>query len=185
MTTPKASPSRWMARASFDSPLGPLTAAATAQGVAMLWFDVPAALDTLPVDPHQPHLVQLRTELRRYWADPAHRFDVTLDLQGTDFQRAVWRALLAIPPGQTRSYGDIALTAGRARAVRAVGAACGANPVGIVVPCHRVIGRDGRLTGFAGGLARKAALLQHESAQAGLTPAFGPRSSPTAQAQPA
>lgn len=85
-----------------------------------------------------------------------------LDLRGTEFQRAVWNAMLDIPPGQTKSYGDIAREIGRPTAVRAVGQACGANPVGYVVPCHRVVGSTGALTGYAGGLATKRALLERE-----------------------
>lgn len=85
-----------------------------------------------------------------------------LDLRGTEFQREVWDALLTIPAGQTRSYSDIARQIGRPRAVRAVGQACGANPVGYVVPCHRVVGASGALTGYAGGLPTKKALLERE-----------------------
>lgn len=87
-----------------------------------------------------------------------------LDLRGTPFQREVWDALLAIPYGQTRSYGEIARAIGRPAAVRAVAQACGANPVGVIVPCHRVIGSDGSLTGYAGGLDHKRALLDAEAA---------------------
>jgi methylated-DNA-[protein]-cysteine S-methyltransferase len=89
---------------------------------------------------------------------------VPLDLQGTPFQQAVWRTLLGIAPGATRSYSELARDAGAAGAVRAVGAAVGRNPVSVIVPCHRVIGRDGSLTGYAGGLPRKTALLQLEGA---------------------
>ena len=150
------------------APLGPLTAATTARGIALLWFDAPD-LAGVPHAPDHPWLAQLAAELAAYWQAPATtRFSVPLDLQGTAFQRAVWQALTTIPTGATCSYAHIAQQIGQPSAVRAVGAANGANPVGIVVPCHRVIGRDGSLTGYAGGLARKAALLQHESAQAAL-----------------
>jgi methylated-DNA-[protein]-cysteine S-methyltransferase len=161
------SPIGLIAQTLLPSPLGPLTAAATERGIALLWFDAPD-LGELPHDPAQPWLAQLAAELARYWQDPATAFTVPLDLQGSAFQRAVWQALTRIPAGQTCSYGDIATRIGQASAVRAVGAANGANPVGIVVPCHRVIGRKGTLTGYAAGLPRKAALLQHESAQARL-----------------
>jgi methylated-DNA-[protein]-cysteine S-methyltransferase len=122
----------------------------------------------VPEAPRHPVLAQLAQELDRYWTDPLTPFGVPLDLQGTEFQRAVWQALRRIPAGRTCSYADIATAIGRPSAVRAVGLANGANPVAVVVPCHRVIGRDGSLTGYAGGLARKSVLLRHESAQSSL-----------------
>lgn len=163
------------AQAVLDSPIGPLTALATARGVAGLWFDdqtrSPGALD-VPVVADDPHIGALQRWLDGYWAgrDPSPD-DVPLDLHGSAFQRAVWRSLLAIPFGRTRSYGEIAaeldgVSASAARvngtAARAVGTAVGRNPVSILVPCHRVIGRDGSLTGYAGGLQRKEHLLRHE-----------------------
>lgn len=159
-------PTGLIARTTLASPLGPLTAAATTKGLALLWFDAPP-LDGLPEDPAQPWLRQAARELAAYWQDPRQRFGVPLDLQGTPFQREVWRSLSEIPAGRTVSYADIAARIGRPRAVRAVGAAVGANPVAIIVPCHRVIGRDGSLTGYAGGLARKTTLLRHEGAMPG------------------
>ncbi|MDR1965131.1 MAG: methylated-DNA--[protein]-cysteine S-methyltransferase, partial [Synergistaceae bacterium] len=96
-------------------------------------------------------------------------FDVPLDLKGTDFQMSVWRALLLIPYGRTSSYGSIASALGRPKAVRAVGGANHRNPVSIIVPCHRVIGHDGGLTGYGGGLWRKQWLLDHESKRATRT----------------
>lgn len=153
----------------LPSPLGTLTAAATAKGLVVLWFDPPPDTADLPQDPRHPALAATARQLDAYWRDPQIRFDLPLDLHGTPFQRAVWQALCTIPTGQTRSYTELALAAGvPTAAVRAVGAACGANPVAIIVPCHRVIGRNGRLTGYAGGLRRKAALLAHESPQATL-----------------
>ena len=160
-------PAGLIARTTLPSPLGPLTAAATAQGLALLWFDGPA-LDDVPEDPAQRWLAQAADELGRYWRDPYTRFRVALDLQGTAFQRAVWQALTGIPSGQTCSYADIARRIGQPNAVRAVGAANGANPVGVIVPCHRVIGANGTLTGYAAGVDRKAALLRHEALQAEL-----------------
>jgi methylated-DNA-[protein]-cysteine S-methyltransferase len=157
-------PKAVVARTSLDSPVGALYAAATAHGVALLEFAPPPGYDACPQDPQQRWLAQLARELAAYTHDPRARFDVALDLQGTPFQCEVWQALLAIPSGGTVSYADIAARIGRPRAVRAVGAAVGANPVAIVVPCHRVIGRDGSLTGYAGGLARKTTLLRHEGA---------------------
>ncbi|MEQ1800721.1 MAG: methylated-DNA--[protein]-cysteine S-methyltransferase [Gammaproteobacteria bacterium] len=153
------------AQARIDSPLGPLTAAATDKGLAGLWFDGqahhPGPLDA-PVNPRHPVLARARRELAAYWKDGGAVFSVPLDLQGTDFQRRVWRALLKIRPGSTSSYAVIAGRAGSPAAVRAAGAAIGRNPVSIIVPCHRVLGRDGSLTGYAGGLDRKRSLLTRE-----------------------
>jgi methylated-DNA-[protein]-cysteine S-methyltransferase len=156
------------AQARFDSPLGPLTAAATERGIAGLWFDGqrhhPGTLDA-PSDPDQRWLARLRVALDAYWrGEPLP--ELPLDLHGTAFQLAVWRALRAIPSGRTMSYAQIAQACGVPLAVRAAGAAIGRNPVSIVVPCHRVLGRDGSLTGYAGGLARKQALLRLECALA-------------------
>lgn len=104
------------------------------------------------------------TQLREYFANRRSRFDLPLDAGGTAFQRAVWRALADIPYGELRSYSDIARTIGKPTAVRAVGAANGRNPLPIIVPCHRVIGSNGSLTGFAGGLEIKTHLLAFEGA---------------------
>lgn len=181
-----------VAQARIDTPLGPMTAAATARGIAGLWFDGqrhhPGPL-AVPVDESNPHIDRLRCELAAYWAGKQAgkgagndaidgtrnaadegaggdrlRFTVALDPQGTPFQRRVWRALAAIAPGHTDRYGAIAARLGMTQAARAVGAAVGRNPVSIVIPCHRVLGSDGTLTGYAGGLARKSALLAHEGA---------------------
>jgi methylated-DNA-[protein]-cysteine S-methyltransferase len=149
------------------SPLGPITLAATARGLALAWFDAQAhRSDTVqaPVDATHPHLALAAQELGRYWSLPMQPFSVPLDPQGTDFQRAVWRALCGIAPGAVSSYGAIAQQVGRPRAARAVGAAIGRNPIGIIVPCHRVVGAQGSLTGYAGGLHRKEALLTLEGA---------------------
>ena len=125
-------------------------------------------LDDVPVDPRQRWLAQAGEEMAEYWRDGRRGFTVALDMQGTPFQRAVWAALCRVPTGTTCSYADIAERIGSPRAVRAVGAANGRNPVAIIVPCHRVIGRDGSLTGYASGLPRKVALLAHESGQDSL-----------------
>lgn len=158
-----------VAQARLDSPLGPLTVAATERGLAGLWFDGqahhPGRLDA-PMDAQQPFIAQARQELEAYWGGGASsRFKVRLDAQGTPFQLAVWRSLLAIPPGRTSTYAAVAAAAGSPRAVRAAGAAIGRNPLSIIVPCHRVLGRDGSLTGYAGGVERKRALLRLEDAQ--------------------
>jgi methylated-DNA-[protein]-cysteine S-methyltransferase len=103
-------------------------------------------------------------QLAAYFAGELHEFDLELNLEGTEFQRRVWAALLEIPFGETRSYKEIAIRIGDLQAIRAVGLANGRNPIGIIVPCHRVIGSNGSLTGYGGGLPRKQWLLQHESA---------------------
>lgn len=108
-------------------------------------------------------------QLEGYFAGERTGFDLQVELHGTDFQREVWHALLDVPHGSTASYADIARSIGRPSAVRAVGAANGANPVSIVVPCHRVIGADGSLTGYGWGTERKTWLLDHERAVAGAT----------------
>lgn len=113
-------------------------------------------------------LRETETQLHEYFAGTRQRFTLPLDFAGTDFQIKVWQALLAIPFGETRSYRQIAEAIGHPAAVRAVGAANGRNPLSIVAPCHRVIGTNGKLTGFAGGLAVKAFLLQLEAPQQGL-----------------
>jgi methylated-DNA-[protein]-cysteine S-methyltransferase len=129
--------------------------------------------DILAQNEH-PILVQTERQLGEYFAGTRTAFDLPLDPVGTDFQRRVWRALLTIPYGQTRSYADIARQVGSPAAVRAVGAANGRNPISIITPCHRVIGSTGQLTGFAGGLETKAYLLNLESPQRGLMPPEGP-----------
>lgn len=155
------------AQTRLATPLGPMTAATTARGIAGLWFDGqrhhPGEL-AAPRDDAHPLFGQLQRELERYWRDPAAPFEVPLDPQGTPFQRQVWQALRRIPPGTLSGYGTMACRLGRPQAARAVGAAVGRNPIGIVVPCHRVVSSDGALTGYAGGLERKRALLVHESA---------------------
>ena len=154
----------------YQSPLGMMTLAATCSGLAGVWFDgqrhLPdgmASPSCWPVNAQHPVLVKTAQQLVQYFAGQRREFDVPLDLSGgTAFQQAVWQALLAIEPGQTSSYGNISKTIGNAAAVRAAGAAIGRNPISIIVPCHRVLGSDGSLTGYAGGLERKTALLKLE-----------------------
>ena len=112
-------------------------------------------------EPH-PILDCAERELDEYFRGARRRFSVPLAPEGTPFQKQVWKALLAIPCGETKSYGDIARAIGRPQASRAVGAANGQNPLAVIVPCHRVIGADKTLTGYGGGLARKRWLLDHE-----------------------
>lgn len=157
-------PIGYAAQARLDTPLGPMTAAATDEGLAGLWFDGqahhPGPLDA-PVDRSQRWIAAAARALGAYFAGDEVP-PVALDLHGTPFQRAVWGALCELPPGGTSTYGEVAARAGAPAAARAAGAAIGRNPVSILVPCHRVVGRDGSLTGYAGGLERKRALLGHE-----------------------
>ena len=135
------------------------------------WFEhqdhLPAELGAPGVwrnAPEQPVLRHASRQLKEYFEGRRHSFELPLELGfGTEFQQAVWRALVQLPYGHTCCYGDIATGIGRPSATRAVGAAVGRNPLGIVVPCHRVIGADGSLTGYAGGLERKTFLLELES----------------------
>ncbi|HEY0270008.1 MAG TPA: methylated-DNA--[protein]-cysteine S-methyltransferase [Sphingomonas sp.] len=156
-------------RKTIASPVGMLTLVASDTGlVAILWEDdAPdrVRLGALADAPDHPLLVQAEQELADYFAGRRTRFSVPLDMRGTDFQTMVWKALLTIPFGETRSYADIAAQIGRPTATRAVGAANGRNPISIIAPCHRVIGANGALTGFAGGLAAKEYLLRLESKQ--------------------
>jgi len=150
----------------MKSPLGTLLL--TAENGSLVGVHFPGQKHDRPRQPHwqradhDPVLAQARTQLAEYFAGRRARFDLPLAARGTPFQQAVWQALLAVPFGGTSTYGAIAAAIRRPRAVRAVGAAIGANPIGIVVPCHRIIGRDGSLTGYAGGLERKAKLLELE-----------------------
>ena len=150
----------------MDSAVGKLKLIATDQGLAaILWEnDNPRRVRLGPVLENKKHPVLLETEkqLGEYFAGQRKRFSVKLDPQGTGFQNEVWQALLTIPFGETRSYGQIAKQIGNIKAVRAVGAANGRNPISIIVPCHRVIGAAGELTGFAGGLETKEFLLALE-----------------------
>jgi methylated-DNA-[protein]-cysteine S-methyltransferase len=150
------------------TPLGPVLLAATPAGLAGLWFEGQKHHpDTTGwrFDPTHPVLQEAMRQIDAWFAGTRSGFDLPLDLQGgTAFQQDVWRALLAIPRGGHTSYGALSRQLGRPRAVRAVGAAVGRNPLSVVVPCHRVLGADGSLTGYAGGLERKTALLRLEAA---------------------
>jgi methylated-DNA-[protein]-cysteine S-methyltransferase len=147
-----------------------MTLAARASGLAGAWFDGqkhhPGPLDA-PVDPAHPHLRAAAAALAAHWRGDAVVPLPPLAPAGTAFQRAVWAALLSIPRGATLGYGELAARLGRPAAVRAVGAAVGRNPVSVLVPCHRVLGAGGALTGYAGGLPRKQALLALEGVRPG------------------
>jgi len=149
-----------------DSPVGTLTIVASDAGVrAVLWpDDDPKRVRVLDAvdDPTHPVIAAAASQLDEYFAGTRTTFDVPLDPVGTDFQRAAWEALRTIPYGVTVSYGDQADRMGDRRKARAVGAANGRNPISIIVPCHRVVGANGSLTGFAGGVDTKAWLLAHE-----------------------
>lgn len=151
------------------TPLGPLTAARSAAGLSGLWFDGqkhhPGPLAVPEDDGCDAVLAATEAALTAYFSGKPFALP-PLDPAGTAFQREVWQALLAIAPGQPSTYGALAERLGRASAARALGAAVGRNPISVLVPCHRVVGADGSLTGYAGGLDRKKALLNLESTPA-------------------
>jgi methylated-DNA-[protein]-cysteine S-methyltransferase len=154
------------AQAAVATPLGPLRLVRTAHGLAGAWFDGqkhhPGPID-LPERPEDALFVRAARQLRAYFGDGDAAFDLPFDLHGTPFQQRVWRALSRIPAGETRSYAGVAAEIGTPQAVRAVGAAVGRNPLSVLVPCHRVVGSDGSLTGYAGGIDRKRRLLALEA----------------------
>lgn len=149
----------------IETPLGPLTAARSAAGLSGLWFDGqkhhPGALGVPEDDGSDPVLSATAAALTAYFSGRPFTMP-PLDPAGTAFQRAVWQALLDIPAGTPATYGRLAARLGRAQAARALGAAVGRNPISILIPCHRVVGSSGALTGYAGGLERKRALLSLE-----------------------
>jgi methylated-DNA-[protein]-cysteine S-methyltransferase len=151
----------------MKSPVGDLKLVASEKGLAaILWpNDDPKRVRLAPLleQLNLPVLAETERQLEDYFKGKRRSFDLPLDFAGTDFQKSVWQALLRIPYGLTRSYGEIANELGNAKAMRAVGAANGRNPISIVAPCHRVIGASGKLTGFAGGLETKEFLLRLES----------------------
>ncbi len=150
----------------MKSPVGELTLVASDRGLAaILWEnDDPRRVRLAPVaeDKHHPVLLETERQLNDYFLGKRKSFPVELDFKGTAFQKKVWAALLTIPLGETRSYAQIAKQIRRPTAARAVGAAIGKNPISIIAPCHRVVGSNGSLTGFAGGLKAKAHLLALE-----------------------
>lgn len=153
----------------YESPLGPITLAASEAGLAGLWFEgqkhFPSTAQPWPEQSAHAVLQEAATQLAAYFSGQRSHFDLPLDLRaGSEFQQAVWQALMQIPRGQTCSYAALSAAIGRPAAVRAVGGAIGRNPLSVVVPCHRVIGSAGSLTGYAGGLDRKTALLRLEGA---------------------
>jgi AraC family transcriptional regulator of adaptative response/methylated-DNA-[protein]-cysteine methyltransferase len=158
----------------ITSPLGPMFACATEDGLCLLEFtdrrmletefhDLQKRLNAVILIGENEHILQVKQELAEYFAGTRHQFSVKLHTPGTDFQRSVWQLLQGIPYGKTRSYQEQAEQLGKPKAVRAVGTANGMNRISILIPCHRVIGKNGDLTGYGGGLERKKWLLEHES----------------------
>ncbi len=162
---------------SIETPVGCMAVAATARGICLLEFSGPERLDkqlarlrkihgAAPSPGETAVMRQMRAQLDAYFAGTLREFTIPLDIAGTPFQQKVWGALRGIAYGETCSYADLAKSIGAPSAVRAVARANGDNPVSIVIPCHRVIGSDGALTGYGGGLWRKRALLEREGAAA-------------------
>lgn len=163
----------------LNSPLGPMYVCSTNQGICLLEFtdrrmletefhDLQKRLNSTIVAGENEHITQLKRELQEYFEGTRKSFNVQLHTPGSDFQRAVWSLLLQVPYGTTVSYQEQALKLNAPKAVRAVASANGHNRVCIVIPCHRVIGSDGNLTGYSGGLERKRWLLEHESKYKGV-----------------
>ena len=150
---------RFMQYALMSSPMGPLTVVSTDRGVASVHFGKSVPKGVTADESGKSEAVK---QLAEYFEGSRTEFDLPLDLEGTAFQKSVWKQLLRIPYGETRSYGDIAKAVGKPAAARAVGMANHNNPIAIVVPCHRVVGQNGSLTGYAGGLHLKEQLLSIE-----------------------
>lgn len=145
----------------YSSPLGPIEITSSAEGITSISF-----VENIPEDHSNPEsLRESLLQIGEFFSGKRKEFFLALAPQGTDFQKQVWKELLAIPYGEKRSYLDIALKLGDKNATRAVGAANGKNPIAIIIPCHRVIGENGKLTGYAGGLWRKEWLLDFESSK--------------------
>jgi methylated-DNA-[protein]-cysteine S-methyltransferase len=151
----------------YESPYGRMLLVATGARLCGVYFEGqkyhPGIAAHWRRDPHCAPLTQARRELAEYFGGSRKRFEVAIEHQGTPFQRAVWSAIATVGFGETISYGELARRTGTPGSVRAAGAATGRNPLTIIVPCHRIVGRNGSLTGYAGGLERKQALLAHEA----------------------
>lgn len=154
----------------IDSPMGSILIASRDNGLAGLWFEGQKYEGKPQSDwqqrPAEPVVRAAGMQLKQYFAGQREVFDVALNLAGTDFQKLVWKELLKIPSGQTISYGELANRLRKPKAVRAAAAAVGRNPVSVIVPCHRVVGANGALTGYAGGIERKEGLLKLEASTA-------------------
>ncbi|MEH6595967.1 MAG: methylated-DNA--[protein]-cysteine S-methyltransferase [Colwellia polaris] len=150
----------------YQSPLGEIALTANEQGLSALAFQTgKSPIDFTGLSENHSKFTKVVKQLDEYFSGERKHFDLPLAPKGTNFQKQVWQALTEIPCGETKSYGWIAKSINNEKAVRAVGTANGANPIALIVPCHRVIGSNGKLTGYAGGLALKAKLLMHEGAQ--------------------
>ena len=150
----------------MKSPVGELKLVASPQGLAAILWEKDslqrAGFKAAVENKKEPVLIEAEKQLKEYFAGKRQKFDLKLDFKGTDFQKKVWKALLSIPFGKTVSYGDIAKKIGSPKAVRAVGAANGKNPIPVIAACHRVIGSSGKLIGYAGGMKTKTILLELE-----------------------
>lgn len=159
----------------YDSPQGRMLLVADAQSLVGVYFDgqkhVPRPETGSRQDPRHRPLREAKRQLAEYFAGERRQFALTLAAEGTPFQRSVWRAIATVGYGETISYGELARRAGCPGSARAAGAATGRNPIGIIVPCHRIVGSNGSLTGYAGGLGRKRALLALETGARELLPA--------------
>ncbi len=162
----------------LDSPVGTLLLLGDGEVLQGVYMDAQKHRPSLPAgaERSEPRFAAAREQLRAYFAGRLRRFELALGAAGSPFQKQVWQALLDIPFGETESYGALARRIGNANASRAVGLANGRNPLGIIVPCHRVVGANGALTGYGGGLERKQWLLAHERRHA-LAPSAGRRAS--------
>jgi methylated-DNA-[protein]-cysteine S-methyltransferase len=150
----------------YQSPLGEIALTANEQGLSALAFQTgKSPINFTGLSENHSKFTKVVKQLDEYFSGERKHFDLPLAPKGTNFQKQVWQALTEIPCGETKSYGWIAKSINNEKAVRAVGTANGANPIALIVPCHRVIGSNGKLTGYAGGLALKAKLLMHEGAQ--------------------
>ena len=151
----------------YQSPLGEIALTANNKGLTALAFQQGGAAINITEDlrPNEEIFTRVHQQLNEYFAGDRATFELALAPQGTPFQQKVWQALTTIKQGETKSYAWLAEKIGNKKAVRAVGTANGANPIALIIPCHRVIGSNGKLTGYAGGLALKAKLLMHEGAQ--------------------
>jgi methylated-DNA-[protein]-cysteine S-methyltransferase len=160
----------------YQSPVGTITLQANDKGLLGAWFDIHATApdDFGTASDSHPILQQAVTEFDEYFAGKRTKFEVPTDAQGTDFQKQVWKMLKTIPFGETWSYQDLAIAIDNPKAVRAVGLANGKNPISIIVPCHRVIGKNGKLTGYAGGIDKKEKLLVLEGILDEVSPAQMP-----------
>lgn len=147
----------------IPSPIDNIIIQGSDKGIHYVGFYPPKNYPEIPVEQvKNEHLITCIKQLNEYFSGTRQTFSITLATQGTPFQQAVWQALLSVPFGASKSYAEIAAALNNPKAVRAVGAANGKNPISIIVPCHRIIGANGKLTGYAGGLSRKQWLLKHE-----------------------